>query len=578
MNRVLKKSIAWVLMLSVTFTMCFGNLSIAEADTSVEPALMVYEGDKLVKDYSLGDLEKIAEKEGNIKYQFSGYNRNPAFRIIEDAAGPTIEGILKDAGISAADNRLMTFIAPDQARESFIASDLFAERYYFPNGKKVGNLGDAAGAESYTDKEKVPAMINLNSKDKELLMGQIAPNEQNTAVQLKYMAEGGKLIIGDEQQEAWQDVAQANYNSGDILPETNIELDIASLVGKKVAIYYTTDGTEPTYGDAIYNYDKYGNTRTIAFAEEGTYTIKVKAIGYGKLDSSTTTFVYNVKDVDSPAVPTDFSATANTYNSVSLKWDSVSGADGYEVMRSEAASGTYQVIKDVKSAAAYIDAGLEADTTYKYKVRAYKQLSSGQKVYSSGTSAESVESGVGKPVLSKVSRTGYSSIQLYWNKVKFAQGYQIYRYDSVTKKWTYVKKITSGNTVSWKNTGLKTGRKYTYKVRAYADKTYSEFSSAKAATPTLSKPYISKVTAGKKSATVKWSRISGAGGYKIYRSTKKSSGYKVVKTIKKGTTTSWKNTGLKKGKKYYYKVKAYRIVDKKYVYSSISSSKYTTSR
>lgn len=577
MKHIFKKSLAWILIAAVTLTMCFGNLSIAEANTSVEPALMVYEGDELVKDYSLEDLEKIAVEEGNINYKFSGYNRNPTFRTIEDAAGPTIEGILKDAGISVTDNRLMTFIAPDQARESFVASDLFADRYYFPNGKKVGNTGDAAGDESYTGKEKVPAMINLNSKDKELLIGQVAPNEQNTAVQLKYIAEGGKLIIGDEQQEAWPDITQANYNSGDILPETKIELDIASLVGKKVAIYYTTDGTEPTYGDAIYNYDKYGNTRKIAFAEEGTYTIKVKAIGYGKLDSNTTTFIYNVKDIDSPAVPTDFSATADTYNSVSLKWDAVSGADGYEVMRLDAVSGTYQVIKDAKNTVTYIDAGLEANT-YEYKVRAYKQLSGGQKVYSSGTSAESVALGVEKPVLSKAARTGYDSIQLNWNKVKFAQGYQIYRYDSVTKKWTYVKKITGGNTVSWKNTSLKTGRKYTYKVRAYADKAYSEFSSTKAATPTLSKPSIKKVSPGKKNATVKWSKISGASGYKIYRSTKKSSGYKAVKTIKKGSTTSWKNTGLKKGKKYYYKVKAYRIVDKKYVYSSISSSKYTKVR
>ena len=52
----------------------------------------------------------------------------------------------------------------------------------------------------------------------------------------------------------------------------------------------------------------------------------------------------------------------------------------------------------------------------------------------------------------------------------------------------------------------------------------------------------------------------------------------MVKTIKKGATVSWKNTKLKKGKKYYYKVKAYRVVNKKNVYSSYSSLKYTRAK
>ena len=47
-----------------------------------------------------------------------------------------------------------------------------------------------------------------------------------------------------------------------------------------------------------------------------------------------------------------------------------------------------------------------------------------------------------------------------------------------------------------------------------------------------------------------------------------------MKTIKKGSTVSYKNKKLKKGKKYYYKIKAYRVVDKKNVYSSFSSSRY----
>ena len=64
-------------------------------------------------------------------------------------------------------------------------------------------------------------------------------------------------------------------------------------------------------------------------------------------------------------------------------------------------------------------------------------------------------------------------------------------------------------------------------------------------------------TAAKGSITVKWTvkgDASAVEGYEIWRSTKHSSGYKKMFTT---TKTSYKNTkGLKKGTRYYYKVRA----------------------
>ena len=90
---------------------------------------------------------------------------------------------------------------------------------------------------------------------------------------------------------------------------------------------------------------------------------------------------------------------------------------------------------------------------------------------------------------------------------------------------------------------------------------------------TLTKPAIKSLTAGKKKATVKWGRVTGASGYVIYRSTKKSSGYKAVKTITRGGTVSFTNKKLKKGKRYYFKIRAYRTVSGKRVYSTYSAVK-----
>lgn len=72
----------------------------------------------------------------------------------------------------------------------------------------------------------------------------------------------------------------------------------------------------------------------------------------------------------------------------------------------------------------------------------------------------------------------------------------------------------------------------------------------KCATPAL------KATSASKAVSLSWKKITGATGYKIYRSTSKDGTYKAVKTISSGSTTSYKNTGLTAGKTYYYKIVA----------------------
>ena len=44
-------------------------------------------------------------------------------------------------------------------------------------------------------------------------------------------------------------------------------------------------------------------------------------------------------------------------------------------------------------------------------------------------------------------------------------------------------------------------------------------------------------------------------------------------TIKKGKTVTYKNKKLKKGKKYYYKVRAYKTVNKKTGYGAFSATR-----
>jgi len=75
---------------------------------------------------------------------------------------------------------------------------------------------------------------------------------------------------------------------------------------------------------------------------------------------------------------------------------------------------------------------------------------------------------------------------------------------------------------------------------------------------------------------VKWTKSKGykVDYYEIYRSTKKSNviATKPVYTTKKGTSTSWSSSkGLKKGTKYYYKVRGVREIDGKKYYTKWSN-------
>ena len=180
-----------------------------------------------------------------------------------------------------------------------------------------------------------------------------------------------------------------------------------------------------------------------------------------------------------------------------------------------------------------------------------------------------------KPTI-KTSSNSYNSNKITWSKLSNADGYEIYRSTSKTGTYKSVKSITNGSTVSYTDKSLTTGSTYYYKVRAYRTvdkkKVYSSYSSVVSAKPVLKTPSV-KLASGSKKATIKWEKISGASGYEVYRATSKSGKYSKIKTITKNSTVSYVNSSLTKNKTYYYKVRAYRTVNGKKIYSSYSVAK-----
>lgn len=171
----------------------------------------------------------------------------------------------------------------------------------------------------------------------------------------------------------------------------------------------------------------------------------------------------------------------------------------------------------------------------------------------------------GKVVLTSVKSSDYNAIKITWEKEDNAQEYQVYR--AISKNGKY-KLINTTTVNSYTNTGLTTGKKYFYKVRAINETYQGTFSSIKYATPTLKKVAGLKAAINSKgNIKVSWNKVNGAKGYKVYRATSKKGTYKLVKTT---TAKSYTNTGLTAGKTYYYKVRAYRVVNKSNKYGSYS--------
>ena len=88
---------------------------------------------------------------------------------------------------------------------------------------------------------------------------------------------------------------------------------------------------------------------------------------------------------------------------------------------------------------------------------------------------------------------------------------------------------------------------------------------------------ITSVKTKSEAFTIKWKKKTNIAGYQIQYSTnsKFKKGNKTIK-IKKAKTVSKKITGLKPSKKYYVRIRTYKIVNKKTYYSSWSKKKNVT--
>ena len=182
----------------------------------------------------------------------------------------------------------------------------------------------------------------------------------------------------------------------------------------------------------------------------------------------------------------------NKAKGINITWKKVKGAKKYQLFR-----GKKKITTTKKKA--YTDKKAKAGKTYKYTVKAVK----GKKVSKKSKAVKVVR--LTKPVI-KSAQNAATGVKVTWKKVKGAKNYFVYR---------GTKKVASVKGTSATDTGVVSGKAYTYTVKAVNGKSTS-VKSAKASVDYLAAPAV-KVTVTKEGAAVlNWDDVNGAVKYEVY--------------------------------------------------------------
>ncbi len=258
---------------------------------------------------------------------------------------------------------------------------------------------------------------------------------------------------------------------------------------------------------------------------------------------------------------------------IKIGYDKV-GVTGYQIQRSTKPNSGFKKVTFVtkNSTLSYNNKKLKNATTYYYRVRAYKTVK-GKKVYGEWSDVVSATTGPSTPKKPSIKALNYNTITLKLKSAKTASYYEVSRSTNKKKGYTTIAAISE---LSFTDT-VEPGTTYYYKTRACnALGVCSGWTGQVNKKTGLSKPTLSgvpevtvsvneegkEIKTGKVTLTV--GSVDGATGYVIQRSTKKNKGFK---NITETTNLSVEDNGVKAGKTYWYRIRAYRVVGTKKVYS-----------
>jgi len=275
------------------------------------------------------------------------------------------------------------------------------------------------------------------------------------------------------------------------------------------------------------------------------YFYKIQAVAENGQASEPSNIVSGVRDLARPVVK---ASNVESSGKVRLTWEAVEGAVKYQVYRSTDQNGTYTRMYTTTTTS-YTNTNAEPEVQYYYKVRAIAENPEADSAFSV---VDSRFCDLPRPVVTANNVDATGKIRLTWKAVEGAVKYKVYRSES--KDGTYKLMYTTNGT-SYTNSNAKPGVRYYYKVRAIAEDTSANSAHSKVVSRIcdLPQPKIQIYTYKNGKPRITWEPIEDAVQYKVYRSTEKDSGYKLMYTT---TDTTYTNIKAEIGVTYYYKVRA----------------------
>ena len=223
-------------------------------------------------------------------------------------------------------------------------------------------------------------------------------------------------------------------------------------------------------------------TFTVKGLAEGTaYSFRIKS--FRKTGSTTDFSEYTaIKAATLLDGVSDFKVTSVTGSWITLEWAKNDKATGYSIEQYK--GGKWTVIATTKNNTTlkFTVKGLKNDTTYSFRIRAYKTAGASN-VYSDYVRIAG-KTRIPNVATFKGSAVSQSAVKLDWSKNDKATGYVIEQYKG--GKWTAIATTKNNTTLTFTVKGLAKGTAYSFRIKSFR-KTgsmteFSEYTAIKAAT------------------------------------------------------------------------------------------------
>lgn len=295
-------------------------------------------------------------------------------------------------------------------------------------------------------------------------------------------------------------------------------------------------------------------TGSVYYYKVRAFTTKSSVQVYGK--------VSNIVSLAPNVVAPSWISTTPYTKQVKIKWGAVSGASGYKIYRASTSAGTYEQIASVsgKSNTTYTNTNLSCDTTYYYRVAAYRTVDD-TSYTGAKSSYKSATTYVVTPEKPTYTVKSVTSIKLAWSSVSGAEGYRVYAATSETGSYSKLAEVGSG-TLTYSVTDMTLATYRYFKIMAKASKDgvtlYSDYSEVLAArTYPLGTSSIVRSAYSSSSISVRWAKVTGADGYIIYYKRKGTTTNVKVADLRGNDVTQYSITGLSSSTSYYVIIRSY---------------------